>query len=95
MADNVAETPVSLRLPSELTEAYQKIADAIDRKRSWVMHRALRQYLDNGEGAGILQDIRGLAALDRGEGVDFDDAMDEIDGIIAEAKASQSARKAG
>lgn len=85
---------VSIRLPAEMHEAFGKIADVLERDRTWVMLRAFRQYLEN-EGADVLQEAEGLAALDRGEGVDFDKVMDEIDDIIAQGEARRAGRKAG
>ncbi len=57
------------------------------------MVRAFRRYLDD-EGADILREANGIAALDRGEGVDFDRVMDEADAVIAQATAKH-AGKAG
>ena len=93
MDEPAAKTQISLRVPAELVEAFDVIAKGMERDRSWVMLRALKQYLD-GEGADLLRELEGIAALDRGEGVDFDEVMDEADAIIAEAMARQ-ARKAG
>lgn len=76
----------SIRLPLEMRDAFDKIAEALDRDRTWVMLRAFRQYLDN-EGADVLREADGLAALERGEGVDFDEVMGEVDNIIAQAEA--------
>jgi predicted transcriptional regulator len=84
----------SIRLPLEMREAFDKIAVALDRDRSWVMQRALRQYLDN-EGADLLREAEGLAALERGEGVDFDEVMGEVDDIIAEAEVRRAAGNPG
>jgi predicted transcriptional regulator len=84
---------LSLRVPVGMVESFERIAKALERDRAWVMLRALRQYLDR-EGGDVLQEAEGLAALDRGEGMDFDAVMDEADGIIAQAKAER-ARKAG
>jgi predicted transcriptional regulator len=36
---------VSLRVPDQIIEAFDKLAAMLDRPRSWVMLRALRQYL--------------------------------------------------
>ena len=93
MDDSPAKTQISLRVPSDIVAAFDVIAKGMERDRSWVMLRALKQYLE-GEGAEVMQEIEGIAALDRGEGVDFDTVMDEADRIIAEAEA-RLARKAG
>jgi predicted transcriptional regulator len=90
MAGASESVQASIRLPLEMREAFDKIAVALDRDRSWVMQRALRQYLDN-EGADLLREAEGLAALERGEGVDFDEVMGEVDAIIAQAEARRAA----
>ena len=45
---------VSLRVPSDLIEAFDRLAAALDRPRSWVMVRALRQYLESEPDAALL-----------------------------------------
>ena len=87
MDKSSARTQLSIRVPNAIIEAFDQIATALDRDRTWVMVRALRQYLD-AEGADLLEETAGVAALDRGEGEDFDAVMAAADGIIAEAKAT-------
>ena len=97
MDTSSVKTQISLRIPADMSDHFSRIAAALDRDRTWVMLRAYRQYLEN-EGADILQDAEGLAALDRGDGTDFDEVMDEAATVITQAKAkfSDSAvRKAG
>ncbi|ARJ68156.1 transcriptional regulator [Magnetospirillum sp. ME-1] len=89
MTEPAAKTQISLRVPTELVEAFDTIAKGMERDRSWVMLRALKQYLDS-EGADVLRELEGIAALDRGEGVDFDEAMDELDAIIDAAVQRRS-----
>ena len=64
--DNAGSTHVSLRVPNDVVEAFDKLAAILDRPRSWVMLRALRQYLED-EGAEIEEDVESLAEFDRGE----------------------------
>ncbi len=94
MDEPVAKVQISLRVPADLVEAYDTMAKAMERDRSWMMLRALKQYLESEEGSDTLAEAEGIAALDRGEGVDFDTVMDEADAIIAAAEA-RLARKAG
>jgi predicted transcriptional regulator len=91
MPDGSSSVPVSLRAPAELIETLDKIAAALDRPRSWVMLRALRQYIAD-EGQEILDVQEGIAEADRGELVDFDEVMAEARQIVARAEAR---RKAG
>ena len=94
MNDASAKTQISIRIPVDMVETFDKIGKVLERDRTWVMLRAFRQYLAD-EGADIVQEAEGLAALDRGEGVDFDQVMDEADEIIAQAKGRHAARKIG
>jgi predicted transcriptional regulator len=75
---------VSLRVPNEVVEAFDRIAAALERPRSWVMLRALRQYLDEGEGREIEEDTESLAELDRGESGPFEESLERVREIIAE-----------
>jgi len=84
---------VSLRVPSDLIEAFDQLAAALDRPRSWVMVRALRQYLEEGEGAEIAEDTESLAELDRGETVPFEDSLRRVREIIARAEAERADKK--
>lgn len=85
------KTQVSIRIPSSLLSELDRIAEALDRDRTWVMLHCFRQYLSN-EGAEILADSESIAALDRGEGVDLVDVLKEADAIL-EAARQKLARK--
>jgi len=76
---------VSLRVPTNLVEAFDRIAAALERPRSWVMLRALRQYLDKGEGREIEEDTESLAELDRGEVVSSEKLHRRLREIIAKS----------
>ena len=91
MPEGTASVPVSLRVPADLIETLDKIAAALERPRSWVMLRALRQYIAD-EGQEVLDVQEGIAELDRGEGIPIEDVLAEMDEIIAKAEAR---RKAG
>jgi predicted transcriptional regulator len=89
--DQAASSHVSLRVPNDVIEAYDKLAAALERPRSWVMLRALRQYLEeDGEGAEIFEDLESLAELDRGEMAPFEETLRRVEEIIANAKARES-----
>lgn len=91
MPDDVRSSPVSLRLPADLLGKLDKIAAALDRPRSWVLVHAFKEYLKQ-EGEEILDVQQGIEALDRGDGVDFDDAMAEMRAIITDDEAKRSGR---
>jgi predicted transcriptional regulator len=84
---------VSLRVPSDLIEAFDRLAAALERPRSWVMLRALRQYLEDGEGAEIAEDTESLAELDRGETVPSEDLWRRVEEIIANAEKARAHQK--
>jgi len=49
------------------------------------MVRALRQYLDEGEGREIEEDTESLAELDRGETVSSEELQRRLDKIVAKS----------
>jgi predicted transcriptional regulator len=90
--DNAGSTHVSLRVPNDLIQAFDKLAAVLDRPRSWVMLRALRQYLED-EGAEIAEDAESLAELDRREVVSAEDLRREVEEIIAKAEKARAEQK--
>jgi len=90
--DNAGSMHVSLRAPSDLIQAFDKLAAMLDRPRSWVMLRALRQYLED-EGAELVEDTESLAELDRGETVAAEDLRRHVEKIIAGAVKAHSRQK--
>jgi predicted transcriptional regulator len=54
------------------------------------MLRALRQYLDEGEGAEIAEDMESLAELDRGETVSSEELHRRVEEIIARAAKARA-----
>jgi predicted transcriptional regulator len=90
--DNAGSTHVSLRVPNDLIQAFDKLAAVLDRPRSWVMLRALRQYLED-EGAEIAEDAESLAELDRGEVDSAEDLRREVEEIIAKAEKARAEQK--
>ena len=90
--DNAGSTHVSLRVPSDLIQAFDKLAAILDRPRSWVMLRALRQYLEE-EGAEMAEDVESLAELDRGEIVSTEDMRRRVEEIIAAAEKGRAQQK--
>ena len=91
MPEGPTSTPVSLRVPADLIETLDKIAVALERSRSWVMLRALRQYIAD-EDQEVLDVQEGIAEAERGEMIPIEDVLAEMDEIIAKAEAK---RKAG
>ena len=79
------KSQVSLRLPTSLVTQFDRIAGILDRDRTWVMQRALVEYLDR-EGAELLEEAEGLAQLDAGESSDLDEVLNKATSIIDAAE---------
>ena len=73
--------PIALRIPTDVLADLERIAEASERTRSWVMVRAFRYYLV-GEGADILAVIQGRREIAEGKVHDMDDVLREIEGIV-------------
>lgn len=82
---------VSLRLPASLVGEFDRLADILDRDRTWVMQKALVSYLVS-EGAETLADATGLEELDRGESVDLDDVLEKARKLVAAADRRRALR---
>ncbi|MBD8685571.1 ribbon-helix-helix protein, CopG family [Rhizobium sp. CFBP 13717] len=78
--------PITMRLPKDVLAEIEEIAAACDRTRSWVFVRALKSYLA-AEGRDILTLAQARQQVDRGEAVDLDDLIDEVDHIVKGAAA--------
>jgi predicted transcriptional regulator len=90
--DSTGSTHVSLRVPNDLIQSFDKLAGILDRSRSWVMLRALRQYLED-EGAELFEDAESLAELERGETVSAEDLRRQVEVIIANAEKARAQQK--
>jgi Predicted transcriptional regulator len=75
----VLSDPITLRIPQDILQDIQKIAETADRSRSWVIVRALKYYL-MAEGNEILQIREGEEQIARGEFVDAEEAFAELIG---------------
>ncbi len=73
---------VTLRIPTDILKDIDRIAEATERSRSFIILRALKGYLLN-EGADVIAAIDGRAQLDAGEHEDFDAVLAEMDRLIA------------
>ena len=87
MADKPAlSDPITLRLPLDILDDVEKIAETADRSRSWVIVRALKYYLI-AEGAEMLSIRRGLEDVEAGRTVDAEELLAELDRLNREAAA--------
>jgi predicted transcriptional regulator len=91
MPEGTNAMPVSIRVPADVIETLDKVAAILERPRSWVILRAIRQYLAD-EGQEVLDVQEGIEEAERGEVVDFDEVMAGLDEIIAQAEARRAAK---
>ena len=90
MPEGTNAMPVSIRVPADVIEKLDKVAAILERPRSWVILRAIRQYLAD-EGQEVLDVQEGIEELERGEGIPIEDVLAEMDEIIAKAEAKRAA----
>jgi predicted transcriptional regulator len=91
MPEETNAMPVSIRVPADVVERLDKVAAILERPRSWVILRAIRQYLAD-EGQEVLDVQEGIEEAERGEVVDFDEVMAGLDKIIAQAEVKRAAK---
>ena len=90
MPEGTNAMPVSIRLPADVIETLDKVAAILERPRSWVILRAIRQYLAD-EGQEMLDVQEGIEEAERGEVVDFDEAMARFEEILAGVETKDDA----
>jgi predicted transcriptional regulator len=93
MPDDLAvSSHVSLRLPNDVIESFDRLAALLDRPRSWVMLRAMRHYLE-AEGAELTEDAESLAQLDRGESGPLAASLRDVEAVIRKAEAKRARKR--
>lgn len=70
--------PIALRVPEDILADIERIAQATERSRSWVIVRALKAYLAS-EGGDILAVAEGRNEIARGEAFDLEKTLDDLD----------------
>lgn len=92
MADKpVLSDPITLRVPQDILDAIEKIAETSNRSRSWVIVRALKYYL-MAEGNELLEIAAARRDVADGKVTEFDDLLDELDALnAADRKRSDNA----
>jgi predicted transcriptional regulator len=81
MSKSPLSAPLPLRLPVNVLSDIEKIANASDRSRSWVIVRALKAYLSM-EGSDILAIVKGREQIATGDVHDMDDVIKKIEAIV-------------
>ena len=91
MPEETNAIPVSTRMPADIVETLDKVAAGMERSRSWVILRAIRQYLAD-EGQEILDVLEGIAEAERGETVPIEEVLAEMDEIIARSEDKRAGK---
>jgi predicted transcriptional regulator len=78
--------PITLRVPQDILEDIEKIAQTADRSRSWVIVRALKYYLIN-EGSDLLEIRQGLEDIEAGRVHDAEEVFAELERLSREDAA--------
>ncbi|WP_027156508.1 CopG family ribbon-helix-helix protein [Methylobacter luteus] len=85
----MATEAFTVRAESDIVHQLDHLADSLDRSRNYLVNQALKEYLQ--QHAWQIEKItQGIAAADRGELVDHDDVMKEMEELI-ERKAQGKA----
>ncbi len=79
----MAGSTITVRTDPEIAAKIAALAQVMDRSRNWVIEEALKQYIEtqSWQIEGIKQ---AQASLARGEGIPFEDVMDEMSALIEE-----------
>ena len=85
----MATEAFTVRAESDIVHQLDHLADSLDRSRNYLVNQALKEYLE--QHAWQIEKItQGIAAADRGELVDHDNVMKEMEALI-EQKAQGKA----
>ena len=87
----MAGSTITVRTDPEISAKIAALAQAMDRSRNWVIEEALKQYIE--AQAWQIEGIKqAQASLARGEGIPFEDVMDEMDALIEEKAKEHEGR---
>lgn len=87
----MAGSTITVRTNPEISAKIAALAQAMDRSRNWVIEEALKQYIE--AQAWQIEGIKqAQASLARGEGIPFEDVMDEMDALIEEKVKEHESR---
>jgi predicted transcriptional regulator len=82
---------ITVRTDPEISAKIAALAQVMDRSRNWVIEEALKQYIETQ--AWQIEGIKqAQASLARGEGIPFEDVMDEMEVLIDEKAKEREGR---
>lgn len=77
----MATEAFTVRAETDIVHQLDSMAGALDRSRNYLVNQALREYLKT-HAWQVEKISQGIAAADRGELVDHDDVMREMEELI-------------
>ena len=84
----MATEAFTVRAESDIVHQIDLIADSLDRSRNYLVNQALREYVKNH--AWQIEKISlGIAAAERGDLIDHNDVMREMDALIDDKAKAQ------
>jgi predicted transcriptional regulator len=89
----MAPKPTSITLDEQTRERLDRVAKAYERKRSWIIARAIQEYLDREEAFARAVEA-GIESAGRGELIAHEDVMAEMDALIDELAPPKAKRAA-
>ncbi len=85
--------PTSITLDQQTRERLDRVAKAYERNRSWIIARAIQEYLDREEAFARTVEA-GIESAGRGELIAHEDVMAEMDALIDELAPPKAKRAA-
>ena len=79
----MAPKPTSITLDLETRERLDRVAEAYERKRSWIIGRAIQEYLEREEAFARAVEAD-LESAERGELIAHEDVMAEMEARLKE-----------
>ncbi|MBS3954223.1 MAG: ribbon-helix-helix protein, CopG family [Methylomicrobium sp.] len=79
----------TVRTEADIVHQLDHMAESLDRSRNYIVNQALREYLKT-HAWQIEKIAQGIAAAERGELVNHDDMMRELEELIEEKAKSQA-----
>src|SRR5574343_1078022 len=88
-AADMATEAFTVRTESDIVHQLDFIAGALDRSRNYLVNQALREYLKT-HAWQVEKITQGIAAADRGELVDHDNVMREMEELIEQKEIGRA-----
>jgi len=85
----MATEAFTVRTDPDIVHQLDHMADSLDRSRNYLVNQAIKEYLQT-HAWQIEKVTQGMAAADRGELVEHDQLMQEIEDMIVEKEKNQA-----